>query len=200
MRIVEAAVDAHRRLDDVRDDVLAAGLIEVAERFAGVLLVLLEVVVATVGDALDLGETGEREVVLDVDGALRIVRELLRRVFAQLQVLLADAEVVGPPVHAGLDPAVVPLLVAAGHDEELHLHLLELTVAEDEVARRDLVAERAADLGDAEGQLLAHRRQHVVEVDEHALGCLRPQVGDGGVVGDGADERLEHQIEHPRIG
>jgi hypothetical protein len=42
-------------------------------------------------------------------------------------------------------------------DEELHLHLLELAGAEDEVARRDLVAERLADLRDAERRLLAAR-------------------------------------------
>jgi hypothetical protein len=48
----------------------------------------------------------------------------------------------------------VPLLVGAGLDEELHLHLLELAGAEDEVARRDLVAERLADLPDPERDLL----------------------------------------------
>ena len=55
------------------------------------------------------------------------------------------------------DPVLVPLLVGAGLDEELHLHLLELAGAEDEVARRDLVAERLADLADAERRLLARR-------------------------------------------
>ena len=42
-----------------------------------------------------------------------------------------------------------------GRDEVLHLHLLELAGAEDEVLRGDLVAEGLADLGDAEGRLLA---------------------------------------------
>src|ERR1022692_1505088 len=49
---------------------------------------------------------------------------------------------------------LVPLLVGARLDEEFHLHLLELAGAEDEVSRRDLVAERLADLADAERDLL----------------------------------------------
>ena len=44
-----------------------------------------------------------------------------------------------------------------GFDEELHLHLLELARAEDEVPGRDLVAERLADLRDAERDLLPRR-------------------------------------------
>ena len=44
---------------------------------------------------------------------------------------------------------------SCGRHEELHLHLLELARAEDEVAGGDLVAEGLADLGDAERRLLA---------------------------------------------
>ena len=53
---------------------------------------------------------------------------------------------------AVVDPVLVPLLVGARLAEELQLHLLELAGAEDEVARRDLVAEGLADLADAEGR------------------------------------------------
>ena len=46
-------VDARARLDDVRD-VLGLGLlVEIFERLAAVLLVLLEIIVAPVGDALE---------------------------------------------------------------------------------------------------------------------------------------------------
>ena len=45
----------------------------------------------------------------------------------------------------------------AGLDEVLHLHLLELASAEDEVPDGDLVAEALADLRDAERELLADR-------------------------------------------
>ena len=61
-----------------------------------------------------------------------------------------------------LQPVLVPLLRLVGRDEELHLHLLELERAEDEVARRDLVAERLADLGDAERRLACARSRRTV--------------------------------------
>jgi hypothetical protein len=77
------------------------------------------------------------------------------------------------------DPAVVPPLVGGaaldglvGIDEVLDLHLLELARPEDEVARRDLVAEGPPRLRDAEGQLEPHGLEHVVKVDEHRLGGL----------------------------
>ncbi len=97
-------------------------------------------------------------------------------------------------------PVVEPLEVGAGLAEELQLHLLELTDAEDEVARGDLVAEGFADLADAEGQLAAGGALGVDEVGEDALGRLGTEI-DGvlGVLGDSL-ERLEHQVELADIG
>ena len=57
--------------------------------------------------------------------------------------------------------------------EELDFHLLELAGAEGEIPRRDLIAEALADLGDAEGNAHAGAVQHVLEVDEDALGRFR---------------------------
>src|SRR5690349_7141150 len=104
------------------------------------------------------------------------------------------------PDPALLHPVLVPGLVLARLDEELHLHLLELTGAEDEVARRDLVAEGLADLGDAEGRLLAGEAEHVLEVDEDALRRLRSQVDLRALARDRADVGLEHQVELARLG
>ncbi|BDZ46660.1 hypothetical protein GCM10025866_25690 [Naasia aerilata] len=67
----------------------------------------------------------------------------------EAQVVRVDAEV-DVPAEALVDPVLVPFLVGARLDEELHLHLLELAGAEDEVAGRDLVAEALPDLADAE--------------------------------------------------
>ncbi len=136
-----------------------------------------EVEVGAVGDAFEFTPrvTGETELVLDVDGALGVVRELLLRVLIEPQVLRVDPEV-DVPVESLIDPVLMPLLVLAGPDEELHLHLLELTGAEDEVAGGDLIAEALADLGDAERRLLPRRRHDVLEVDEDALRGLRPQI------------------------
>src|SRR6185312_624873 len=102
------------------------------------------------------------------------------------------------PREALLLPVLEPGHVRAGLDEELHLHLLELARPEDEVPRRDLVAERLSDLGDAERNLLSRGLLDVDEVDVDALRGLGPQIHDGCRVLDRAHERLEHQIELAR--
>ncbi len=160
-----------------------------------------EVEVGAVGDALQLTPllATEPEPVLDVDGALRVMRELFLRVLVAAQVVRVDAEV-GVPAGALVDPVLVPLLVLAGLDEELHLHLLELAGPEDEVAGRDLVAERLADLADAERRFLARGGHHVGEVDEDALRGLRPQVVHPLFALHRAQEGLEHHVELARLG
>src|SRR3712207_6178245 len=160
-----------------------------------------EVEVGAVGDALQLTPLRalEAEAVLDVDGARRVVRQLLLRVLVVPQVLRRDAQV-GVPAGALVDPVLVPLLVGAGLDEELHLHLLELAGPEDEVARRDLVAERLADLPDPERGLLACRAADVGEVHEDALRGLRAQVVQPRLVLDRAEVGLEHHVEVARLG
>ncbi len=104
------------------------------------------------------------------------------------------------PLHAPLAPALEPLGVGAGLHEELHLHLLELAGPEDEVAGGDLVPERLADLGDAERNALPRALQHVEVVDVDALRRLRPQVDHRRLLLDRPHERLEHEVEHPRLG
>ena len=96
-------------------------------------------------------------------------------------------------------PVLVPLGRVRRRHEELDLHLLELARAEDEVARRDLVAERLADLRDPERRLAARELEHVLEVDEDALRGLRAQEDARGVVAHGAHEGLEHQVELARL-
>ena len=160
-----------------------------------------QVEVGAVGDALKLAPlaAGEPVPVLDVHGALGVVRALLRRVLEQAQVLLLHAQAGVPALPRG-DPVVVPFLVGAGLDEELHLHLLELAGAEDEVARGDLVAERLADLPDPERDLLPRGLQHVAEVDEDPLRGLRPQVGQARLVLGGAEVGAQQPVEHARLG
>ncbi len=87
-----------------------------------------------------------------------------------------------------------------GCDEELHLHLLELAGAEDEVAGGDLVAEALADLGDAERWLEARARHDVGEVDEDALRGLGAQVVQPRLVVDRAEEGLQQAAERARLG
>src|SRR4029450_12860742 len=173
-------------------------LVEVRQVLTARLLMGLEVEVGPVRDALDLLPP-EGELVLHVRRGLRVVRELVGLVRPQPQLLLADPEVAGPPPPL-VDPVLEPLVVAAGLDEVLHLHLLELARAEEEVARRDLVAERLADLRDAERDLLARGLLDEREVDEHPLRRLGPQVDPARLVLDGAHVRLEHHVELPGFG
>src|SRR5262249_44653301 len=167
-------------------------LVEIVEPDARDLGVLLQIVVAAISDALELGEallTRERERVLDVAAAARVLGvmgQLVLLVVAQAEVPAGEPEV-APPAVARVAPELVPLRRLVGVDEELELHLLELARAEDVVAGRDLVAERAAHLADAERDLHARRVEHVLEVVEHALRGLGPEIGLRLLVPDGAD-------------
>ena len=190
-------------LDHVRDHVLLPLLVEVGERLAARLRVLLEIEVGAVRDSHQLAPA-DRKAIVDVDGAFRVVGQLVPVVLTPPEVLVTQP-VAPEPRQAVLDPAVVPVLVrrspldaVVGVDEVLDLHLLELARAEDEVARRDLVAEGPAGLGDAEGQLEPHGLQHVLEIYEHGLGRLGTKIGDRGVVFDGTHEGLEHEVELAR--
>ena len=115
-------------------------------------------------DALELLET-EREVELDVGGGIGVVGQLL--VVMEAVVLRAHPQV-HMPLHAGLFPLGEPVELRTGLDEELHLHLLELAHAEDELPGHDLVAESLADLRDAERNLHAAGLLDIEVVDENA--------------------------------
>src|ERR1700733_4020882 len=104
------------------------------------------------------------------------------------------------PVVALLQPVLEPLLGLVWGDEELHLHLLELPGAKDEVARSDLVAEALADLGDPEWWLLARELKVVLEIQKDPLGRLGPQVDGRALFLDRPDGGLEHEVEVTCLG
>src|SRR5256885_15909832 len=110
----------------------------------------------------------------------------------ELQPFLGQAEGTVPG-HPLLLPVVEPLHVAGWLDEELHLHLLEFTSSEDEVAGRDLVSERLSDLGDAKWHLLPHRLLYVEKIHIDALRRFRPQEDLSRRILDGPHERPEHE-------
>ena len=159
----------------------------------------LQVEVGSIGDALEL-PPAPGELVLDVAGAIAVVGELLRRVGADADAGGVDADGLGVPALALVDPVAMPLGCVGRAAEELDLHALELERAEDEAAGRDLVAEAVAGLGDAEGELAAHGAAHVLEVDEHALGRLRGQVGGRAFVDHRSHLRAEHEVEEAGLG
>ena len=187
-------VTAQRRLDDVGDIVLVGLAVEVLQALAGSFLMAGQVVVGTVCNAPQLAPVGEREGVLDIGGGAAVEGQLCGLVVTQAQVLLLDAKA-QQPVLAVVLPVSEPVQIGAGLAEELALHLLELTGAEGEVARGDLVAEGLAHLAHAEGQLAAGGALDVGKVDEDALCGLGAQVASGGAVLGDADGGLEHQVE-----
>src|SRR6266852_4886246 len=113
--------------------------------------------------------------------------------------IFAQAQVLDVPAQTFVAPVVEPLVVLARLHEILHLHQLELAHSEDEVARRDLVAERLSLLGDTEWNPHPRRVDDVLEVDEHALSRLRSEVDLRRGVLDRAYMGFEHQVEHARL-
>ena len=186
-------LDPHRRLDDVRVVLAVVGLVEIGEVPSGELLVLPQVVVGAVGHAGQF-TPAERKIVLQVHGALRVMRQRLRRMLVAADVLRRHAQV-GEEALPRLQPDPEPLPVGPRLDEVLDLRDLELPQAEEPLPRGDLVAEGLPDLGDAEGHLHAGGVQDVLEIGEHALGRLGAQVGQGGALLRGPQGGLEHQVE-----
>ena len=139
--------------------------------------VAAQIEVAAMGDAFQLAELAggeERKRVFDVGGADRVVAQLVLVVLAKPQALAGQAEA-RVPRHPPVAPVFVPLARRVRVAEELDLHLLELARAEREIPRRDLVAKALADLRDAERNLHPRAVEHVLEVDEDALGRFGPQ-------------------------
>ena len=192
------AVGAERRLDDVGDVVLVFLLVEIVHVLTGEFLVLGQVVVRAVGNAPELAPA-EREQILKVGRGLGVEAQLLLLMVAQAEVFILHVQALEPLV-AEAAPVVEPLEIGVRLAEELELHLLELADAEDEVARRDLVAEALADLADAERNLAARRALDVLEVDENALCGLGAQIHLGGRVLGHALMGLEHEVELADIG
>ena len=191
-------VCAERRLDDIGDVVLVFLLVEIVHVLTGELLVLGQVVIRAVGDAPELAPA-EREQILKVGRGLGVEAQLLLLVVAQAEVFIVHIQVLEPLV-AEAAPVVEPRKVSVRLAEELELHLLELADAEDEVARRDLVAEALADLADAERDLAARGALDILEVDENALRGLGAQIHLGGRVLGHALVGLEHEVELADIG
>ena len=187
-------VTTQRRLNDVGDVVLVGLAVKVLQALAGSFLMAGQVVVGTIRDAPQLTPVGEREGVLDIGGSAAVEGQLCRLVVTQAQVLLLDAKAQQPVLTIVL-PVSEPFQIGAGLAEELALHLLELTGAEGEVARGDLVAESLAHLTHAEGQLAAGGALDVGKVDKDALCGLRTQVAGGRAVLGDTNGSLEHQVE-----
>ena len=79
------------------------------------------------------------------------------------------------PLVAEIAPVGKPFQIGAGLAEKLKFHLFEFASAEGEVAGGYFIAERFADLGNAEWNLAACGALNVFEIDKDALCSFRPQ-------------------------
>src|SRR5438105_15291346 len=135
----------------------------------------LEIEVGAIRDAHQLVPmtfflfTFGEEAILNIDGALGIVRQLFFRLFVQAQVFFRDANAL-KPLMTSIDPFLMCLFVLARSHKVFHFHLLELARAENEIAGRDFVAKRFADLRNAKRKLAPAGVQVVEKAYEYALG------------------------------
>ncbi len=214
-----------RRLDHVRQEPFAGQVVTVGEIFATAtpqrfsvgpffqfqrvrlwiefaFHVAAKIKITAVCDAFELTEfTGrqEREGVLNVGCAGRIMAQFIRIVFAQLKTLTSQPQV-GVPLHAPVAPVLVPLLRLVRVTEKLDLHLLEFAASESEITGRNFVAEALSDLGDAEGYADACAIDDVFEVDEDPLCGFGPQECCTLIATQRSHNRLEHQVEFTWLG
>ncbi len=139
----------------MRHEPLLAIFVEIAEVLAAELHVLGQVIVAPVGDSLELADP-ERKGILDVGGRRRIERQLVGVMVAQPQPFRLEPQL-DVPIESRLAPVSIPLPGLFGTAEKLDLHLLEFTRAKGEIAGIDLIAKALTDLCDSERNLDAAR-------------------------------------------
>ena len=192
------AVSAERRLNDIGHILFIRLGIKIFHRFAAVVGMLRKVVIGAVRHAPELAPA-EREQILKVGRCLGVEAKLVRIMVAQSEIVARHAEII-EELLAVILPVFEPFEVGAGFAEKLQLHLLKLADTEDKVAGRDLVAERLADLTDAEGELLARGARNVLEVDEDPLRRLGAEIQLGGGILSDTLIGLEHQIELADVG
>ncbi len=135
-----------------------------------------EVEVCTRMYSLKLLES-EREPELDVSRSIRIVCKLVMVMEPVIPVSHSEGLV---PCHTVLLPFCEPVKLSTRLDEELHLHLLELPHAENELACNNLVPERLAYLRYSERNLHASSLLHIKIIHKYTLRCLRAQINQIG--------------------
>src|ERR1035437_1018534 len=115
---------------------------------------------------------------------------------AQLLTGDAIARVPGKPFVA---PVLMTTRAVCRWDEELKLHQLELSCAEDEVAGCDLVSECLPELGDPERRPAPRGGEDVEDVHEHALSRVVPEVGNRRGAFDRSGVGWNHEVDGPGL-
>ena len=174
-------------------------IVEVAQVFAAELLVLLEVVIAAMGDAFQLAPA-PGELVFHVAGADGVERQFFLVVLAQAQVVALQAQVLIP-----LEALVAPRRdTTPGWSRGLQKNSISIcsNSRERKMNCLGVISLRKAlpIWAMPKGTLMRVESHDVLEVDEDALRRFRAQVDHRRALLDRADERLEHQVELARLG
>src|SRR5439155_25865703 len=104
-----------------------------------------------------------------------IMRKLAFLMIAQAQAIFGNAQRM-PPLHALRLPEFIPFLRFIRMAEPLHLHLLKLARAENEIPRRDFIAKAFSNLRHTEWDFHARGVDDVLEVQEDSLSSFRAQI------------------------
>ena len=146
-------IDSRAWFDHVRDKALLGFLIEIIERLAAGLDMLLQIIIGAIRDPLQL-LSPKGKFVFDVERAFGIKCALFFRHIQNVQSfpgnpdLLVKPDSLFQPVGQQIHPLLRPAKI-------FQLHLLKLARAEGEVPWINLVSKRFADLRDPERQFLA---------------------------------------------
>src|SRR3989344_1287380 len=125
------------------------------------------------------------------------MRSLFDRYLQLMKHALRYTNRLGKKMHF-LSPFFKRLFPFRGPYEIFHFHLRKLTQAEDEIARRNLVAERFSYLRDAERQCRMIRINCIFKINEDTARRLRAQIYGYCLVSRTGRSR-EHRIEHLSI-
>jgi len=162
---------------------------------------LSELVDESVGAVVDAFEflEAERELELDIVCVLGVVRQLVTGMLMETELGRRNTKI-DMPLHPCLSPLFKPTIVVTGLHKKLHLHLLELSRPENEIARRDFIAKSLANLCDTKRDLFSGRLHDIQVVHIYSLRCLRPQVDDSRIVFNRPHVCFEHEVKHSGFG
>src|SRR5215213_8947605 len=139
----------------------------------------------------------------DIDGALRVVGQLVLRHLMKRQIFGVDTKPF-EPLEIKCYPLINELeMFGIRFDEVFHLHLLKLARAQNKISGRDLVAKRFSNLRDSERNLPAHRGLDIKKVNKDSLRGFRTQIRKRRrivFVSSSAQRGPEHHVEITFVG
>ena len=161
-------------LDNVRHKFRIRPLDGILHTLAAGTLNVHQVKISPVGNAHQLLTTN-RIIILNVDRLFAVMCPILCRHIELMNVLLFQAQFCQERMCAG-EQFIKRLLPILRIDKIFNLHLLKLAAAEDEIARRNLIAKRLTLLSDAKRQIRIETIDDVFEISEDALGSFWAKV------------------------